>query len=59
VQAGVNFWFPNDNLSLLWPVDTKLSVWIADVNRQLEIATQVFMVKVNVTVVKNRKSIST
>jgi len=27
VQAGVNLWFTIDNLSLLWPIDTKLEVW--------------------------------
>jgi len=26
VQAGVNFWFPINNFSLLWPIDTKLAV---------------------------------
>jgi len=56
-HAGV-FWFPNDNLSLLWPIDTKLGVWVADVKRQLGIVTQVSVVKVKVTLAKNRKSIS-
>ena len=28
-QAVVNFWFPLNNLSLLWPIDTKLAVWVA------------------------------
>jgi len=23
VRAGVNFWFPLNNFSLLWPIDTK------------------------------------
>ena len=27
VWEGVNFWFTIDNLSLLWPIDTKLEVW--------------------------------
>jgi len=30
-----------------------------DVNRQLGIATQLFVIKVNVTVAKHRKSVST
>jgi len=25
-RAGVNFWFPVNNFSLLWPIDTKLAV---------------------------------
>ena len=50
------FWFPDDNLSLLRPIDTKLEVWVADVKRQLGIATQVSVVNVKVTLAKNRKS---
>jgi len=28
-RAGVNFWFPLNNFSLLWPIDTKLAVLVA------------------------------
>jgi len=48
--AGVNFQFLDDNLSLLWPIDTKLGVWLADVKRQLGISTQLSMMKVKVIV---------
>jgi len=51
--VDVNFWFPDDNLSLFWPIDTKLGVWQA-----FEIATQVSVIKVKVTVAKNIKSVS-
>jgi len=52
VRAGVKFWFPDDNLNLsfLRPIDTKHNVCVADVNRQLETATQVYMIKVKVIV---------
>jgi len=56
--AGINFWFPLNNLSLLWPIDTKLAVWLAYIKRQLGIATQVYVIKVKVTVTKNRNSVS-
>ena len=39
---------------MLWPIDTKLAVWVAYIKRQLGIATQVSMIKVKVTVAKNR-----
>jgi len=55
-RAGVNFWFPLNNFSLLWPIDTKLAVWLAYIKRQIGSATQVSMVKVTVT--KNRNSVS-
>jgi len=48
-----------NNLSLLWPIDTKLSVWVAYIKAQLWIATQVSVIKVKVTVTKNRNSVST
>jgi len=38
-HAGVNIWFQVNNLSLLWPIDTKLVVWVAYVKRHLWIAT--------------------
>jgi len=57
--AGINFWFPLNNFSLLWPIDTKLAVWVAYSKRQLGIATQVSVIKVKVTVTKNRNSVST
>jgi len=56
--AGVNFWFPVNNFSLLWPIDTKLGVWVAYIKRQLGIATQVSVIKVKVTVTKNRNLVS-
>jgi len=31
--------FPLNNLSLLWPIDTKLAVWVAYIKMQLGIAT--------------------
>jgi hypothetical protein len=56
--AGVNFCFPLNNLSLLWPIDTKLGVWVACIKRQLGIVSQVSVIKVKVTVAKNRNSVS-
>jgi hypothetical protein len=50
--------FPLNNFSLLRPIDTKLGVWIVYIKRQLGIATQVSVIKVKVTVAKNRNSIS-
>jgi len=55
VRAGVNFWFPRNNLSLLWLIDTKLAVYVAYIKRKLGIATQVSVINVKVTVTKNRK----
>ena len=55
VRAGVNFWFPVNNFSFLWPIDTKLAVWVAYIKTQLGIAIQVSVIKVKVTVTKNRK----
>jgi len=48
-RAGVNFWFPINNFSLLLPIDTKLAVWVAYITRQLGMATQVSVIKVIVT----------
>jgi hypothetical protein len=45
-----------NNFSLLWPIDSKLSVWVGYIMRQLGIATKVSVVKVTVT--KNRNSVS-
>jgi len=50
--------FPLYNFSLLWPIDTKLSVWVAYVKTQLGIATQVSVIKVKINVTKNRNSFS-
>jgi hypothetical protein len=44
--------FSLNNFSLLWPIDTKLCVTVAYMKTQLEIATQVSVIKVNVTVAK-------
>jgi len=41
-----------NNISLLWPIDTKLAVWVACIKRQLGIATQLSVIKVKVTVTK-------
>ena len=41
-----------NNFSLLWPIDTKLGVWVAYIKTQLGIATQVYVIKVKVTVTK-------
>ena len=57
-RAGVNFWFLLNNFILLWPIDTKLAVWLAYIKRQLGIATQVSVIKVKVKVTKNRNSVS-
>jgi hypothetical protein len=46
-------------LSLLWPIDSKLGVWVAYIKMQLGIATQVSVIKVKVTVAKNRNLVST
>ena len=45
-------------LSMLWPVDAKHGVWVAYIKRQLGIANQVSVIKVKVTVAKNRNSVS-
>jgi len=42
-------------MSLLWPIVTKLGVWVAYVKRQIGIATQVSVIKVKITVAKNRR----
>jgi len=44
--------FPLNNLSLLWPIDATLAVWVAYIKTQLWIATQVSVIKVKVTVTK-------
>jgi len=36
--------------AVLWPIDTNLAVWEAYIKTQLEIATQVSLIKVKVTV---------
>ena len=41
--------------SLLWPIDTKLVVWVAYIKAQLRIAIQMFVITVKMTVTKNRK----
>ena len=57
MRADVNFWFPLNNFSLPWLIDTKLGVWVAYIKSQLGIATQVSVIKVKVTVTKNRNSV--
>jgi len=39
-------------------IDTKLGVWVAYIKAQLGSATQVYVIKVMVTVTKNRNSVS-
>jgi hypothetical protein len=41
-------------LNLLWPIESKLGVWVADIKGILGFATQVSVSKVKVTVAKNR-----
>ena len=50
--------FSLTNFSLLLHIDTKLAVWVAYIKAQLWIATQVSVIKVKVTVTKNRNSVS-
>jgi len=58
ILNGVKLRFPLNNLILLGPIDTKLAVLVAYIKRQLGIATQVSVIKVKVTVTKNRNSVS-
>ena len=58
LKSAAGFWFPFNNFSLLWTIDTKLAVWVAYIKRQLGIATQMSVTKVKVTVTKNRDSVS-
>ena len=58
ILNGVKLRFPLKNFSLLWPIHTKLAVQVAFIKRQLGIATQVSVIKVKVTVTKNRNSVS-
>jgi len=37
---------------LIWPIDTKLTVWVAYIKTQLGIATQLSVIKVKTTVTK-------
>ena len=46
------------NFSLLWPIDTKLGVWVAYMKTLLGIASQMSVIKVKVTVTKNANSVS-
>jgi len=50
--------FPLNNFSLIWPIDAKVAVWVAYIKSQLGIATQVYVIKVKVTVTKNRNFVS-
>jgi len=58
ILNGVKLRFPLNNLSWLWPIDTKLAVWIAYIKTQLGIVIQASVIKVKVTVTKNRNSVS-
>ena len=44
--------FPLNNFSLLLPIDIKLAVWVAYIKTKLEIASEVSVIKVKVTVAK-------
>jgi len=44
--------FSLNNFSLLSHIDTKLGLWVAYIKAQLWIATQVYVIKVKVTVTK-------
>jgi len=44
--------FPLNNFSLLWPIDTKLGVWVAYIKAQLWIATHVSVIKVRSLLLK-------
>jgi len=41
--------FPLNNFSLLWPIETKLAVWVAYFMTQVGIATQAYLINVTVT----------
>jgi hypothetical protein len=56
---NIEIQFLLNSLSLLWPIDSKLGAWVAYIKRQLCNATQMFVIKVKVTVAKNRNSVST
>ena len=43
-----------NNFCLLWPIYTKLAVWVAYIKTQLGTATQVSVIKVKVTVTKTK-----
>jgi len=58
ILNGLKLRFPLNNFSLLWPIDTKLAVWVAYIKRQLGIATQLSVIKVKVAVTKNRNLVS-
>ncbi len=57
-MLNIEIQFLLKNLSLLWPIDAKHGVWVAYIKRHLWIATQVSVIKVKVTVAKNRNSVS-
>ena len=48
--AKIAYQFLLNNLSLLWPIDAKLGVGVADIKMQLGIATQMSVIMVKVTV---------
>ena len=37
---------------MIWPINTKLGVWVANIKAQLCIATQMYVIKFKVTVTK-------
>jgi len=46
----IDIQFLLNNFNLLWPIDTKLAVWVANIKTHLRIATQVSVIKVKVIV---------
>jgi len=58
ILNGIKLRFPLNNFSLLWLIDTKLAVWVAYIKTKIGIANQVYVIKVKVTVTKNRNSVS-
>jgi len=57
ILNGVKLRFSFNNFGLLWPIDTKLAVLVAFIKMQLGIVTQVSVIKVKVTVTRNRNSV--
>ena len=49
---------PLNNFILFCPIDFKLGIWVTYVKIKLEINTQVSLIKVKVSVAKNRNSVS-
>jgi len=57
VLLKIEIQFLLNNFSLIWPINTKLAVWVAHIKTQLGIATHMSLIKVKVSVTKNRNSV--